>query len=266
MSAVEEILADLPIGQLASQLGVDEATAESAARQAIPALLGGLQANAEDPAGAASLAGALGDHSGDLLDGGVDLGQVDTGDGEKIVSNIFGPNSDQVAQTLGGALGGSQAGGQGDLMKRLLPILAPIVLAYLSKKVAGGKYGDLLGPLIAGAAGGAGANVLTDILGKMLGRGGAAANQPASAPDPEPTAEPAESSTSPRSSTSSPGCSAAGAADAGSDRFPARRPARVALYPLSCRCTQVTSWVQCGFPTYTWETDTPAGASGAGLR
>ncbi len=192
LSAVEEILADLPIGQLASQLGVDEATAESAARQAIPALLGGLQANAEDPAGAASLAGALGDHSADLLDGGVDLGQVDTGDGEKIVSNIFGPNTDQVAQTLGGAVGGSQAGGQGDLMKRLLPILAPIVLAYLSKKVAGGKYGDLLGPLIAGASGGSGANVLTDILGKMLGRGGAAENQPASAPDPAPT-EPAES-------------------------------------------------------------------------
>ena len=70
---------------------MDEATAESATRQAIPALLGGLQANSEDPAGAASLAGALGDHSGDLLDGGVDLGQVDTGDGEKIVSNIFGP-------------------------------------------------------------------------------------------------------------------------------------------------------------------------------
>ena len=126
---------------------MDEATAESAARQAIPALLGGLQANSEDPAGAASLAGALGDHSGDLLEGGVDLNQVDTGDGEKIVSNIFGPSSDQVAQTLGGALGGSQAGDQGDLMKRLLPILAPIVLAYLSKKIAGGKYGDLLGPL-----------------------------------------------------------------------------------------------------------------------
>ena len=187
LSAVEEILADLPIAQLASQLGVDEATAEAATRQAIPALLGGLQANSEDPAGAASLAGALGDHSGDLLDGGVDLGQVDTGDGEKIVSNIFGPNTDQVAQTLGGAVGGSQADGQGDLMKRLLPILAPIVLAYLSKKVAGGKYGDLLGPLIAGASGGSGANVLTDILGKMLGRGGAAENQPASAPDPAPT-------------------------------------------------------------------------------
>ena len=45
--------------------GVDEATAEQATRQAIPALLGGMQANAEDPAGAMSLAGALGDHPSD---------------------------------------------------------------------------------------------------------------------------------------------------------------------------------------------------------
>ena len=47
MSAVDDILADIPMDQLAAQLGVDQATAEQAARQAIPALLGGMQANAE---------------------------------------------------------------------------------------------------------------------------------------------------------------------------------------------------------------------------
>ena len=73
MSAVDDILADIPMDQLAAQLGVDEATAEQATRQAIPALLGGMQANAEDPAGAASLAGALGDHPSELIDGGVNL-------------------------------------------------------------------------------------------------------------------------------------------------------------------------------------------------
>ena len=77
MSAVDDILADIPMDQLAALLGVDEATAEQATRQAIPALLGGMQANAEDPAGAMSLAGALGDHPSDLIDGGVDLDQVD---------------------------------------------------------------------------------------------------------------------------------------------------------------------------------------------
>lgn len=45
MSAIDEILTEIPMDQLAAQLGVDQATAEQAARQAIPALLGGMQAN-----------------------------------------------------------------------------------------------------------------------------------------------------------------------------------------------------------------------------
>lgn len=169
MSAVDEILTDIPMDQLASLLGVDEGTAEQATRQAIPALLGGMQANAEDPAGAASLAGALGDHPSDLIDGGVDLDQVDADDGEKIVGNVFGTNQDQVAQTLGGNLGG-QGGG---LIKQLLPILAPIVLAYLSKRLMGqgqGGGGGQNNPF-GGATGSA--NPLNDMLNSMLGGGAA---------------------------------------------------------------------------------------------
>jgi hypothetical protein len=169
VSAVDEILTDIPMDQLAALLGVDEATAEQATRQAIPALLGGMQANAEDPAGAASLAGALGDHPSDLIDGGVDLDQVDADDGEKIVGNVFGTNQDQVAQTLGGNLGG-QGGG---LIKQLLPILAPIVLAYLSKRLMGqgqGGGGGQNNPF-GGATGSA--NPLNDMLNSMLGGGAA---------------------------------------------------------------------------------------------
>ena len=180
MSAVDDILADIPMDQLAAQLGVDEATAEQMTRQAIPALLGGMQANAEDPAGATSLAGALGQHPSDLIDGGVDLNQVDADDGEKIVGNIFGPNQDQVAQTLGGGLGGGQTG---DLIKKLLPILAPIVLAYLSKRFMGQSQGsggqDPLGSILGGGASGS-SNPLNDMLNSMLGGGaaGAAPGQP----------------------------------------------------------------------------------------
>jgi hypothetical protein len=172
VNAVDDMLADVPMDQLAAQLGVDQATAEQAARQAIPALLGGMQANSQDPAGAMSLAGALGDHPSDLIDGGVDLNQVDANDGEKIVGNIFGPNQDQVAQTLGGNLGG-QAGG---LIQRLLPILAPIVLAYLSKRLLGQRQGggqdDPLGSILGGGASGSG-NPLNDLLSSMLGGGAA---------------------------------------------------------------------------------------------
>src|SRR5690349_3347848 len=107
MSSIDDILASIPMDSLASQLGVDPATAESAVRQTLPALVGGLQANAADPGGAASLAGALDQHSPALVDGGVDLDQVDTADGEKIVNHVFGQNTGAVAQTLGGNLGGN---------------------------------------------------------------------------------------------------------------------------------------------------------------
>jgi hypothetical protein len=183
MSAIDDILADIPMDQLAAQLGVDEATAEQATRQALPALLGGMQANSADPAGAMSLAGALGEHPSDLIDGGVDLNQVDAGDGQKIVGNIFGPNQDQVAQTLGGNLGGGQAGG---LIQRLLPILAPIVLAYLSKRFLGQRQGtgqdDPLGSILgSGGSGGGSSNPLNDLLSSMLGgaaTGGGGSGQP----------------------------------------------------------------------------------------
>ena len=168
MSAVDEILSQIPLDQLASQLGTDEQTAGAAAQQAIPALLSGLQANAQDPAGAASLEGALGNHSASLIDGGVDLNQVDTNDGQKIVGNIFGDHSEGVAQTLGGSLGGlGGGGGQSDLMKRLLPLLAPIVLSYLAKRFTGGGQSGL-----GGQDGGAGGGLLGSILGGAMGGGG----------------------------------------------------------------------------------------------
>ena len=184
MSAVDEIMSQIPLSQLASQLGTDEQTASAAVQQAIPALLGGMQANAQDPAGAASLAGALGNHSAGLIDGGVDLNQVDAGDGSKIVQNIFGGQSDQVAQTLGGSLGGNRS----ELMQKLLPILAPIVMSYLAKRLGsgaaaggggGGLLGSILGSLLGGgdsagggsAGGGSAGGGLGDLLGGLLGGG-----------------------------------------------------------------------------------------------
>ncbi len=154
MSSIDDILANIPMNSLADQLGVDPATAESAVREALPALVGGMQANAADPQGAASLAGALDHHSPKLVDGGVNLDEVDTADGEKIVSHVFGENSGAVAQTLGGNLGGNS-----DLVQKLLPILAPIVLSYLAQKMRGGAAQP-------GAAGGGGLN---DLLGSILG-------------------------------------------------------------------------------------------------
>lgn len=178
MSSIDDILANIPINSLADQLGVDPATAESAVREALPALVGGMQANAADPQGAASLAGAVSNHSPKLVDGGVNLDDVDTADGEKIVDHVFGENSGAVAQTLGGNLGGNS-----DLIKKLLPILAPIVLSYLSQRMRGGATApaqgggieDLLGSILGGLSGGQGQQSsgggILDMLGGLLGGG-----------------------------------------------------------------------------------------------
>ncbi|MGH8837870.1 MAG: DUF937 domain-containing protein [Jiangellaceae bacterium] len=70
MTDLNDLLSQIPMDQLARQLGVDERTTERAARQALPALLGGMQANAQDPAGATSLSRAVGEHDSSLTDGG----------------------------------------------------------------------------------------------------------------------------------------------------------------------------------------------------
>lgn len=182
MSAIDDILAQIPLSQLAAQLGVDEKTAEQATRTALPALLGGMQANVQDPAGEQSLLKALGQHDPSLVDGGVDLDHVDTADGSKIVNNVFGEQKSEVVNTLGGLPG---IDGKA-LIAKLLPLLAPIVMSYLAKKL-GGKLGapvpeqpqaqgggnvlgDLLGGLLGGGSGGGGGG-LGDLLGGLLGSG-----------------------------------------------------------------------------------------------
>lgn len=178
---IDDLLARLPIDQIADSLGVDEKTAEQATRQALPALIGGMQANAKDPDGARSLAGALDDHDDDLVRDGVNLDRVDTEDGDKIVSNVFGDNRDQVVNQLAGF--NSQAGS--DLIGKLLPILAPIVLSYLAGQVKGdgkaapsqqgqpgGGLADVLGGLLGGGSGsGGGLGDLLGSLGGLLGGG-----------------------------------------------------------------------------------------------
>lgn len=184
MATLDDLLSQIPVAQIAERLDVDQQTAETAVRAALPTLVGGLDANAQDPAGAASLLSAVNNHSSRLVDGGVNVAEVDTADGDKIVSNVFGANKDQVISTLGGVNGG----GGNDLVAKLLPILAPIVLSYIAKQLTGGGQGattstastptqgglgDLLGGLLGSATSGSGGagGALGDVLGSVLGGG-----------------------------------------------------------------------------------------------
>ncbi len=220
MSEIDQILAQMPMQQIAAELGVDESEAEQATRMALPALLGGMQANAADEAGALSLARALGQHDDSLL--GADLSDVDVADGERIVGHVFGDQRDAVIAQLGGVRG---AGGSG-VIGKLLPMLAPIVLSYLARKLqqrgglggvlgnvvggaAGGTrggsvgqpgssgdggLGDILGGVLGGGAGGAGGGGLGDVLGGVLGGSGRSggANDPTRGSGQAPLDEPNE--------------------------------------------------------------------------
>ncbi len=167
MPSIDDLMAQIPISDVASRLGVSEPEAEQAVRAALPALLGGMEANAADPAGAASLAKAVGEHDGSLLEGGVDLDQVDTDDGSKIVSNVFGDNKDAVVNQLGGLGGGLSSG----MIAKLLPMLAPLVMSFLARSFGGGGGAKSAAPG-ASETKDAGGGGLGDILGGLLGGGG----------------------------------------------------------------------------------------------
>ncbi|MGH8915452.1 MAG: DUF937 domain-containing protein [Acidimicrobiia bacterium] len=133
----------------------------------MPALLGGMKANAEDPMGAASLQQAFGQHAGDPFEG-LDLSRVDKADGEKIVDHVFGDNRQEVVKRLGGqAL-------PGGIIGKLLPILAPLIMSWLAGKMTGGPQ-----PKSAPAGGGGGGGLddllggggMGDLLGGLLGGG-----------------------------------------------------------------------------------------------
>lgn len=193
MAGLDELFAQIPVKDIASKLGADEGEVNNAIQTLVPALVGGLQENVQsneiDSSQLESDVAAKG--ASGLIDGGVNVNDVDEKEGDQIVAKIFGGNdSNAVASALAGT--GAGGSGGGDLIKKLLPILAPIVLAYIGKQFGGGAatpagagtqtgggggLGDVLGSILGGAGGG-GNNPLGSILGSVLGGGGGGQGNP----------------------------------------------------------------------------------------
>jgi hypothetical protein len=188
MADLNDLFSEIPTQQIAGKLGLDESEVDSAIKTLVPVLVGSLHQDAQDADHAARIESTVNDHAASgLLDGGVNVDQVDENEGNKEISRIFGGNdTSQVASALAG--GGA---GRSDLIQKLLPILVPIVLAYIGKQLTqktapaqaqapqaqqagGGGLGDVLGSIL-GAPGGGGNNPLGSILGSVLGgqQGGA---------------------------------------------------------------------------------------------
>lgn len=188
MAGLDDLYNQIPVADIASKLGVDQGEVNQAIQTLVPTLLGSLQENVQaDDIDSTELESAVvAEGESDLLTGGVNVDQLDEGQGNQLIASLFGGNdTNQVASALSGA-----GAGGGDLIKRLLPMLAPIVLAYVGKQFAqknsagagaqaapGGGIGDVLGSILGGAGGGGAAanNPLGSILGNVLGgnQGGA---------------------------------------------------------------------------------------------
>ena len=173
---------------IARELGISEAEAASGAAALTPAILGGIQKQAQtQPAGLEGLGGLLGQlGGGGLLDNLVSPEPTDVNQGNNVLGQIFG--SKDVSRTVA-QHASSQSGVSPQILKKMLPLLAMLVTGYLARKRSsaapaqapsgGGGLGGLLGGLLGGGAGGlgslfggaSGGNPLDDILRQAGSRG-----------------------------------------------------------------------------------------------
>ena len=171
MTAINEILGQLPLGDMAKQLGVSQNETKTASSQVITSLLGGLTNNAQQSSGADSLAAALVKHVAagqTFATNGVNLDKVDTEDGSKIVKHTLGASTPKAAAAIA-----EKTGSDPSLLQKLLPMLAPVVMAYVANKAGGGAAGgtgNVVGSLVGGLLGGGSAGAPSSAgLGSMLG-------------------------------------------------------------------------------------------------
>lgn len=153
---------------MASELGVSEQQAASGAAALLPAILGGLNKQAQAAPGGleglGSLLGQLG--GGGLLDQVLSPQPTNPAPGNDVLGQIFG--SKDVSRAVAGNAA-AQSGLDATLLKKMLPMLAMVVAGYFAKQHASasaqpapgasapGGLGGLLGGLLGGRGGAAGA-------------------------------------------------------------------------------------------------------------
>ena len=160
------------IGQMAKNFGLSESAVRNAITEMAPALMRGMQHNADSQQGLEQLMGALskGDHQR-YVDQPETLGEGSTlADGNAILGHLLGSKdvSRQVASHAAGRTGLDDG-----LLKQMLPVVAGLVMGSMSKQattggmdIGSGSTGGLLTRLLDSDGDG---SVMDDILG-MAGR------------------------------------------------------------------------------------------------
>lgn len=174
--ALDDILKQVPIDDIAKRLGVSHDEAKTAVEQGGAVLLGGLSKNASTDEGSAAIQKALKKHEGTT--GAASVDEIDQADGDKIVSHILGAEEKKKVTeklTQSDKTAGIDFG-------KLLPILAPIVMGLIAnagkgksgsastESQGGGGIGDIIGGLLGGGGkSGDGGIDLGSIVGGLFG-------------------------------------------------------------------------------------------------
>ncbi|WP_164234270.1 DUF937 domain-containing protein [Microbacterium hydrocarbonoxydans] len=176
--ALDDILTQVPIDDIAAKLGVSQEEAKAAVEQGGAVLLSGLAKNASTSEGSSAIEEALKRHEGATPATKVD--EIDQNDGGKIVTHILGAKEKEVTDQL------TQSKETAGIdFGKLLPILAPIIMGLIANankgkqtdaggEQSGGGLGDIIGGLLGGGSGSGGAGAgggLGDIIGGLIGGG-----------------------------------------------------------------------------------------------
>jgi hypothetical protein len=175
MSMLDALMQAGAANSISRDLGVDQQTAQSGLAALLPAVMGGMQNQAQAQSqGLGGLAGMLG--GGGLMDNVLSPQPTDVGQGNQVLGQIFG--SKDTSRTVA-THAAQQSGLSPDLLKKMLPIVAMLAAGYFAKQAhgqdggAGGGLGGMLGSVLGGggAMGGASGNPLNQILGGLIGGG-----------------------------------------------------------------------------------------------
>lgn len=167
--ALDDILKQVPLDDIAAKLGVSHDEAKSAVEQGGAVLLSGLAKNAESDEGSAAIQNALKKHRGST--GAAKVEDIDQADGDKIVKHVLGAQAEDVTAKLN-----ASEKTPGIDFGKLLPMLAPIVMGLIANTTkgksesgaedSGGGLGDIIGGLLGGSSSGGG---IGDLLGGLFG-------------------------------------------------------------------------------------------------
>lgn len=141
--------------QIGSKLGVSGSQASSVISMLMPALMGGLQQNAQNPQEAEKLASTIQKHhaGGGIFDNISDIiAHPENAKGDKIASHIFGGNKSAIEQKIA-----QQSGVDSSMVSSIVSMLAPLVMGEIGKSFTGnnsannsGSAGSMIASLLGG--------------------------------------------------------------------------------------------------------------------